>query len=66
MLTLCACSKTPAATTPPPANLTVKCPGVPAFQGTTSDDLVSAHLDLIGQYRECATRHNALVDSLGP
>ena len=63
-LTLSACSEVPRLTVPPPANLTVRCPGLPPFDGATADDLMSAHLDLVGRYRECATRHNALADLL--
>jgi hypothetical protein len=48
------------------ANLTKKCDDAPAFEGKTSDDLVDAHLGLTGQYEDCKTRHNALVDSLKP
>ncbi|QEG30291.1 hypothetical protein GobsT_50950 [Gemmata obscuriglobus] len=64
MLTLSACSKTPALLTPPPANLMTECPPPAPFEGTTADDLVTDHLDLLGLYRECATRHNALVNAL--
>lgn len=64
MLTLSACSETPPPATPPPANLAAKCPPPAPFDGTTADDLVTGYLDLIGLYRECAVRHNALVDAL--
>ncbi|WP_010033297.1 hypothetical protein [Gemmata obscuriglobus] len=41
-----------------------ECPPPAPFEGTTADDLVTDHLDLLGLYRECATRHNALVNAL--
>ena len=64
MLTLSACSKTPAPATPPPANLTARCgPPVP-FAGATADDLVSDYIALVALYRDCAARHNGLVDAL--
>lgn len=50
--------------TPPPASLTVKCELLPAFEGTTADDVVSDYLNLVALYRDCSVRHNALVDAL--
>ena len=64
ILPLSACSEMPALVLPPPANLTVECPPVPPFEGSTSDDLISAHIEVIGLYRDCSVRHNALVDGL--
>lgn len=67
MTTLSACcGKPPAPQVFQHANLTAACPAAPEFDGTTSDDLVDAYLNLSAQYTDCATRHNALVDSLGP
>jgi hypothetical protein len=48
----------------PHANLTAKCPPVRPFEGKTADDLIGDYLELVGMYRECATRHAGLVDSL--
>lgn len=64
MLTPSACSGPPPPHTPPPANLTAKCPAPAPFTGATADDLVTDYLDLIGLYRDCSVRHNALIDAL--
>lgn len=67
MTTLSACCEKPASPQVfQPANLTAACPAVPAFEGRTSDDLVSAYLDMAALYADCSTRHNALVESLRP
>lgn len=52
----------PAATYP--ANLTTPCAPIPPFEGDTSDDLISDHLNLIDIYRDCSTRHAGLAESV--
>lgn len=65
MATLSACcGKPPAPQVFQHANLTAKCPEPAPFDGSTSDDIVDAYLDLAAQYKDCAIRHNALVESL--
>lgn len=65
MTTLSACSgKQPAPQVFQHANLVAKCDEAPAFDGRTSDDVVDAYLGLSARYADCATRHNALVESL--
>jgi hypothetical protein len=46
------------------ANLTAVCEALPAFDGTTSDDLVDDYLHLASLYKECSLRHSGLVDAL--
>ena len=58
---LCSCSKvTPYLPSPPPADLTLACDALPAFDGSTMDDLVTYTLGLQGDYMICSNRQKAL------
>lgn len=47
-----------------PANLTVKCPKIPSITSkiVNMGDLLEYTTDLMGQYNECAMRHDGLID----
>lgn len=62
-LTLGACSTTPPAAAPIPANLTAPCePLTPLAKGADYGDLLSAAIDAAGKYAEACARHGALVE----
>jgi len=43
-----------------PANLVVRCPDAPLFEGKDLGDLISYTADLLAQYHECRTRMDAV------
>jgi hypothetical protein len=47
---------------PPPANLVVRCPGIPLIQNDANmGDLVKYTTELMEQYNECAMKHDDLT-----
>lgn len=47
-----------------PATLTAKCPDLEPVNPADMGDLLQVAVETSIQYRECATRHNALVDAI--
>lgn len=63
LLSLAACAPIRPAVEPPPANLTIRClPPALLPEKANMGDLLLADIELAGQYRECARRHDGLVD----
>ncbi|CWP55799.1 Uncharacterised protein [Neisseria meningitidis] len=66
MLTACQSSMPPLTTTiKPPADLVQPCPKLPHLEGNTGADTLPWSLQVIGLYKDCKARHNALVRALG-
>lgn len=60
---LAACASVPRLLPAPPANLTQACAPVPDLpEPATLGDLLRADIELIGLYRECGARHQALSE----
>lgn len=50
---------------PIPANLLTRCPDIPNIKDRANmGDLLKYSVDLMGQYNECAVRHDGLVDAV--
>lgn len=65
-MTGCASLSVPSTTPTAPANSTTKCSAVVKDgKYKTFGDLYEKYIGLLGQYGECATKHNGLVDYLG-
>jgi len=48
----------------PPANMTQPCPELTDAKPQTLGELLAADIELIGMYRDCKERHNALAEWL--
>jgi len=63
LLGLAACASVPRLLPAPPANLTQACTPVPDLpEPANLGDLLRADIELIGLYKECAARHQALSE----
>ncbi len=61
LLAGCSTSTQPLKRPPLPANLAAPCPDIRAPAGAGWDDLGKAYIGLVGQYSDCAMRHDATV-----
>ena len=61
---VCGCSTLPVFMPTRQANLLVYCPDLTPADARTMGELLAVSIDTATQYRECQSRHNALVDAL--